>query len=1027
MSKPAKEDLIYIDELTGIYNRRYLKEKQGEMEKLKEKNIPFSLAIVDIDHFKEINDTYGHVKGDEVIRVFSEFLKSSLRTSDTVVRYGGDEFVSVMPDLRRKDSEQIYARILNRCKTRDFGGLNITISAGIASYPDDGKDFDELLKIADESLYDAKRSGRDRIGGTGKKRIKIPSKVFISRKEEKEALRRFLTENDAGAQVAIIKGNVGIGKTRLVKEVLSNIRGREIILSDCLALFEEMPYYAIREMIKYKIGRQGEGILEDIPLPYRIEIGKLIPEIKELMKGRIEDLELVLDKYRLYESVKRIVEIGDSSKILVIDNMQWADKGTIEIIKYLLRSLRNNPITFIITYRQEEKTRVLEDFTSYISRETEVREIGLKPFEYNEIREMVRSIIGEEPGRALVEYIEEESGGNSFYIEEIIKGLNESGYLRIAGEEWEFERPMVELVPKSIEDITERKYQSLSNEGKEVLEIGSVIGRFDVDIIKGITGYNEGHIVGILENIKRLGLLKEHGDRIEFQEEISRNAIYKRDVGEIKARMLHRKVAEELQEQYKGKEEEAVDELAFHYYRGGQRDKGVKFCVDAGDIAKEKYANISAIEYYTWAIEYLRNETKADRKLDEIECLKKRARVLISTGENEKAAEDLRKAINKAKEIGSKEKEAGCLVALCEAYQHMAQYNKAAKLAEMALKIYRKLNECKGEATILINIGNIYCNFGKYQDALEFYKCSLEIAEEIGDRQTVASSLNNIGIVYCYLGNYSRALEFLHRVLKISEEIGDCKGEALNLNNIGMIHGNLDNYTKAFEFTNRSLKIQENIGERKGEAMSLGNIGIIYENLGEYTRALEFQQHSLKIFKEIAVRDGEARALIGIGNIFIETDDFSTAERYYNKAYSITREIKSKPILADVFFGLISLYLKKNNLVKVKRVLKQILSLADELGSKEMNAEALYLSGRLYTKERKWDKAKSSFKKSIAILEKLKRKSKLAKAYYYQGLMFKESGNKIKAKENFTKAMKIFKKLDFKRWIQKIKKSRSVL
>jgi diguanylate cyclase (GGDEF)-like protein len=91
----------YIDDLTNCYNRRYLKKMQCEIEEFQEKNVPFSLAMVDIDYFKDINDTHGHLKGDEVINKYAQFMKDALRTSDIVIRYGGDEFVCIMPNTTR--------------------------------------------------------------------------------------------------------------------------------------------------------------------------------------------------------------------------------------------------------------------------------------------------------------------------------------------------------------------------------------------------------------------------------------------------------------------------------------------------------------------------------------------------------------------------------------------------------------------------------------------------------------------------------------------------------------------------------------------------------------------------------------------------------------------------------------------------------------------------------------------------------------------------------------------------------------
>ena len=1061
--KPTQEHLAYIDDLTGIYNRRYLKKTQIEIEEFREKNIPFSVVIVDIDHFKDINDTYGHMKGDEVIKDFSQFLKDTLRASDTVVRYGGDEFVCIMSSADRDDTRQIYSRILERCKKRKFGGVDVMISAGIASFPTDCEDFEELLKIADESLYDAKRSGRGRIGSTRKKRIDLPTQVCVGRRWEKEALKRFITKEDGGIRAVIIEGTVGVGKTRLVKEVLNNISGMEILWSDCLAFFEGIPYYPISEIIRYKIKRQGKRIIEEIPLAYRIEIGKLIPEVMEEIKEKVDEIGLVLDKYRLYESVRRIIETGVRKKVIIIDNMQWSDRETTESIKYLLRSLKKHPIAFLFIYRQEEKTNFLEDFTSYISRETEVKEIKVDPFERNMIKEMVDFIIGEKSAKELVEYIEQGSGGNPLYIEELIKGLNDGGYLRVEGEKWHFERPSAEIIPKSIEDITERKYQTLSKEAKEIIEIASVIGWFDIDIIKAITGYNEGHIIGMIENMRRLGLIKERGERVEFQEEISRDAVYKRHVSAIKGRMFHKRVGERLEERYGGKESEVIEELAFHYYRALDKDKGVRYCVEAGDQAKEKYANSIAIRFYTWAEELLKEQRDEDKMKMGIDVLSKRADVLSFIGDNEGAIKDLESGLEFAKKIGDKKIEVDLYFKKASVYINIAQHTKAIEEADKCIKIYKEMGDKKGvakvmnaigntlgflgeyekafenykdslkicreigdinfEARLLNNMGIVYMNLEDYDKALQYLKASLKIKGEVGDKYIKGAALNNIGLIYMYSGWYNKALTHYEDSLKIFREIGNKYGEALVLNNVGIVGCNWGDYNKGLKFSQDSLKIAIDTENKYSETLALNNIGNIYLNWGDYNKASKYFENSLRISESIKSNERTFKNLLSLGSLYVTMGKFGEAKGYIDKANKMARDLNSERMLRDVSSSLCEFYLDQKKFEQFMKTMEKLEDLSKKMKPKKLEGEINLLLGRYYTETNDFEKANKYLKDGLKIFEEMEERLSVGIVYYYIGTLESIKGNKSAAQKHINKSIEIFNSLGAKEWEEKTKQA----
>ncbi len=157
-------NLIYHDKLTGLLNRGGIdKRLEEEINRGRRYNNSFSIAMMDIDHFKKVNDTYGHQAGDIVLRNVSESIAKNMRDSDYAGRYGGEEFLIVMPHTDKKQAFTAAERIrkaLEGTGIKDTD-IKITISGGISSYPEDGDEYRKIVSSADSALYTAKNSGRN--------------------------------------------------------------------------------------------------------------------------------------------------------------------------------------------------------------------------------------------------------------------------------------------------------------------------------------------------------------------------------------------------------------------------------------------------------------------------------------------------------------------------------------------------------------------------------------------------------------------------------------------------------------------------------------------------------------------------------------------------------------------------------------------------------------------------------------------------------------------------------------------------
>ncbi|WP_158634015.1 GGDEF domain-containing protein [Radiobacillus deserti] len=157
------------DFLTGLHNVRQFDKLWNEhIQNAKQKKETLSLVVIDIDYFKRINDTYGHLVGDMILKEFAQVLKETTRSIDTVSRNGGEEFSVILPECSYEKAQEIAERIRKSVERRTFSisnaeSIHVTVSLGVVSYPVPNENPETMISTADDCLYQAKRSGRNRV------------------------------------------------------------------------------------------------------------------------------------------------------------------------------------------------------------------------------------------------------------------------------------------------------------------------------------------------------------------------------------------------------------------------------------------------------------------------------------------------------------------------------------------------------------------------------------------------------------------------------------------------------------------------------------------------------------------------------------------------------------------------------------------------------------------------------------------------------------------------------------------------
>jgi diguanylate cyclase (GGDEF)-like protein len=162
------EELSIIDGLTEVYLRRYLMDRlREEVDRAGRLGLTFSIAMIDVDYFKQCNDNYGHLVGDAVLKNIASRFKNSIREVDMIGRYGGEEFCVVLPETPKKLAVSVAERLRKSIASKKIKAfdenIEVTVSVGVSTYPGDGDSVNAIIEKADTALYKAKRKGRNRV------------------------------------------------------------------------------------------------------------------------------------------------------------------------------------------------------------------------------------------------------------------------------------------------------------------------------------------------------------------------------------------------------------------------------------------------------------------------------------------------------------------------------------------------------------------------------------------------------------------------------------------------------------------------------------------------------------------------------------------------------------------------------------------------------------------------------------------------------------------------------------------------
>ena len=352
------------DSLTGAWRRSVLDDLNKAFKNRAEDEI-WSLLIADVDHFKLINDVYGHLIGDKVLKQLADILMRNTRRADVLIRYGGDEFVVVFTNCEQSTAMNYPQRVLEELDAIIFPqDISVGVSIGIAESNNDDRKLDNIIARADKALYQAKESGRGRISFyIDPDKVLQPKEPtfehFVDRQHEQHTLRELLDESvEEGNEFVVVSGEPGIGKSQLVIELghYMKFKGCLFLEGKCNEFGSVESYSVITGPLQSAIlsldNKQIISVFEDLE-PVHPSTAELFPELKFNIACKVSHLEQKQLKYKIFEDITSILKsfAGIIPVVFLVDDLQWISMTDFDLFGYMVRNTSGNRILFIATMR----------------------------------------------------------------------------------------------------------------------------------------------------------------------------------------------------------------------------------------------------------------------------------------------------------------------------------------------------------------------------------------------------------------------------------------------------------------------------------------------------------------------------------------------------------------------------------------------------------------------------------------------------------------------------------------------------
>ena len=514
-------------------------------------------------------------------------------------------------------------------------------------------------------------------------------RAFVGREADVRQLQNAFDNALSGnGSMMMVVGEPGIGKTAICEQVATyaSIRGGVTLIGHS---YEEgslsLPYLAFVEAMRtYVLAKPPEALKEELGTGAG-DVARIVSEIRERVhveprpSGDPED-----DRWRLLQAVTSFLRTASSTKpiLLVLEDLHWADRGTLDLLTHLARNLQGARLLVIGTYRDVEVDRAhpLSAALAELRRDGEYGRVLLRGLTIDEVHRMIMSVGGLESSWSFAEAVHRQTEGNPLFIQELLRNFVEEGLVTREGGRWRNtgNMPLEMSIPEGLRDVIGRRLSRLGPEANRLLSIAAVIGRdFALETLHSVAALPEEEVLAGLEEALKVGVVEDQSRagsvRFRFTHAFFRQTLYEEMFTPRRLR-LHQQVARALEQQYANRLEEHAAEMAEHFAQSSDPNDLTK-AVEYSEMAASRAVSVYA---YGEAVRHLESALQAQEVVDPTDKAK-RCDLLLALAEGlMPAGEPLRVYEQVAEEA----------LTLAEAIVDTKRASQACRTAYMALSRY---------------------------------------------------------------------------------------------------------------------------------------------------------------------------------------------------------------------------------------------------------------------------------------------------------------------------------------------------